>query len=74
MMPSVSRAGIALAALVVIAGAVLAVLAYRTPSTGDGQEALVIPFIVFWTFIALVLVWGLDRAIRAYWRDYLKRR
>ena len=43
----------------------MAVLAYRTPSTGDGQEALVIPFIVFWTLLAVGLIWLLDWMIRA---------
>ena len=60
-----SRAATVVAVLVAAAGVAVAVLAYRTPSTGDGLEALVIPFIVFWTLLAVALVWFLDWTIRA---------
>jgi len=67
-----SRAAVVVAVLVVAAGVVVAVLAYRTPSTGDGQEALVIPFIVFWTLLAVGLIWLLDWMIRAV-RAHIRR-
>jgi hypothetical protein len=66
----VSRAAVIVAVLVVGAGVAVTFLAYRTPTTGDGQEALVIPFIIFWTVLAVGLVWLLDWVIRAIRREY----
>ena len=49
--------------LVALAGTVIAIAAYEVGRvSGDGQEALVLPFVVFWTVVALVVVWALDRA------------
>jgi hypothetical protein len=59
------------AALVIVAGATLIVVSYLTP-TDDAQDALVIPFLIFWTAIAVGIVWALDRAIRTVWRNFAK--
>ena len=59
--------------LVLIAGIVLTVIAYQTgKDSTDGQEALVIPFLIFWTIMALGAVWLVDRGIQALWRNFAK--
>ncbi len=51
--------------LVAFSGTVVAIAAYEDGrDSGDGQEALVVPFVIFWTVVALAIVWGVDRAIR----------
>ena len=61
-MSRVAKVGVA---LVVVAGAVVTVIAYWTGrDSTDGQEALVIPFLIFWTAVAVGFVW-IDRAIGA---------
>ena len=51
--------------LVALAGTVIAIAAYEVGrDSGDGQEALVLPFVILWTVVALVVVWALDRAYR----------
>ena len=58
-----------------IAGAIIAVVAYLDGrDSTDAQEALVVPFVVFWTGLALVLIWMLDGIIRAVWRYFAKQR
>jgi hypothetical protein len=67
-----SKVALVAAGLVVVAGAIVFVLAYRTPTTGDGQEAIVRPFVVFWTVLGVAVVWGVDRTIRAIRRYFAK--
>jgi hypothetical protein len=69
----VSKIGKVAMALVVVAGIAVAVIAYFTGrDSTDGQEALVIPFVIFWTILALCVVWAVDQAIRAMWRNFVK--
>jgi hypothetical protein len=64
----VSRITVTALLLVALGGTVLGIVAYEAGrDSGDGQEALVLPFVAFWTVVALAAVWGLDRLIRN-WR------
>ena len=65
---STSKPGKVAMWLVVIAGAALFAVAYLAgKGSTDGQEALVLPFVVFWTVCALVVVWLADFSVRAVW-------
>lgn len=58
-------------ALLSLTGAALIVIAYWTGrDSTDAQQALVIPFLVLWTLLAVAGVWVLDRAIRALRRRF----
>jgi hypothetical protein len=51
--------------LVAVGGAVLFFIARESgKDSTDGQEALVLPFVVFWTLVALGVVWFADWLIR----------
>jgi peptidoglycan/LPS O-acetylase OafA/YrhL len=53
-----------LATLVVVAGLILGVIVYiESQGSSDGQQALVWPFLIFWTGLALFVVWALDRLL-----------
>lgn len=59
-------------ALVVVAGIAVAVTAYYTGrDSTDGQEALVIPSVIFWTTLALGVVWAVVQAVRAMRRKFV---
>jgi hypothetical protein len=69
----VSKFGKVAMVLVLIAGIVVTVIAYESgKDSTDGQEALVIPFLIFWTVMALGAIWLVDRGIRALWRNFAK--
>jgi hypothetical protein len=48
--------------LVVLAGVIVGAAIYvENRDTSDGQYALVWPFLILWTLLALFVVWVLDR-------------
>jgi hypothetical protein len=57
-----SRTGRVLATVVVVSGLILGVLIYiETRGSSDGQIPLAWAALVFWTLLALFVVWVLDR-------------
>jgi len=69
----VSKFGIVAVVLVCLAGAALAVVAYVSGrDSTDGQAALVVPFVIFWTAIAASVVVLLDRFIGHLRRSFAK--
>lgn len=56
---------------VLIAGILLVALDQRSDST-DAQAALVTPFLIFWTILALAAIALLDVIVRAMWRHFAK--
>ena len=60
----ISKIGRVAMVLVGFAGAALTVIAYLAGrDSTDAQEALVVPFMIYWTAIAVSLVFLLDRFI-----------
>jgi uncharacterized membrane protein YphA (DoxX/SURF4 family) len=59
-----SKVGKMATVIVLVAGAILVAIAYWTGrDSTDAQEALVIPFLIFWTLLAVAGVWTLDRVV-----------
>ena len=59
-----SKVGIGAVIVVCLGGAVLAVAEYLSGrDSADAQQALVVPFVIFWTAIAASVVVLLDRFI-----------
>jgi hypothetical protein len=70
----ISKIGLVAMVLVGVAGAALTVIAHLSVrDSPDGQAALVVPFMIFWTAIAVSLVFLLDRFIGHLRRSVAKR-
>jgi hypothetical protein len=47
------------------AGAVVTVVLYmKSRGTGDAQEAMLVPFAIYWTVVAVTLIWMIDAVVR----------
>ena len=47
------------------AGAVVTVVLYmKSRGTGDAREAMLVPFAIYWTVVAVTLIWMIDAVVR----------
>jgi hypothetical protein len=68
-----SKPGYIALVLLVVTAIGVGIAAYRSPHE-DAQDALVIPFVVFWTIVAALGIVIADRLVRGLWRRVVRRR